>query len=406
VLFVLGHYSPQKIAPGWHYAAKLMAAVLLGGILAGAVGVVGTDLSPRPTFLAANIPLLFGLLWCSRQVKKYVFLRRGPPKRLAIVGDLPGVAGLVKELCRQRFPDYKTGPVCLQPSRASSDSPIPDIPLNLELCESLGALLERGDFEVLAIDTACTPLCDDQVRRILELSVEGVEVEELARLHKEIAGRPPPDHISSRSVVELILDRGPTRRPYRAAKRALDVGLSSAALVLCFVPMAIIALMIKLESSGPVCIVQERLGYRRRPFACIKFRTMAHNAEMKTGPVWASRGDPRVTRVGAFLRRTRLDELPQFLNVLRGEMSLVGPRPIRAYFADLLAKEVPFYDLRFAVRPGLTGWAQVYATYAASTEDQEKKFRYDLFYLENCSLLLDSYILLKTIRVVVKGGGA
>lgn len=188
-------------------------------------------------------------------------------------------------------------------------------------------------------------------------------------------------------------------------KRAFDI-----LFVLLFVPTAVplvllAALAIKVESGGPVFFTQERLGRNEIPFRLYKLRTMIHNAEALTGPRWSASDDPRITRVGRILRKLRLDELPQLINVLRGEMSVVGPRPIRRHFADMLSREIPFYRLRFRVKPGLTGWAQVNHDYAGSKEGQEEKLQYDLFYLVHRSLWLDLLIVLKTVKVMVRGKG-
>jgi lipopolysaccharide/colanic/teichoic acid biosynthesis glycosyltransferase len=154
-----------------------------------------------------------------------------------------------------------------------------------------------------------------------------------------------------------------------------------------------------------VLFVQERLGCWRRPFSCLKFRTMCQDAERLTGPVWAAANDPRITRVGWFLRKSRMDELPQLINVLRGEMSLVGTRPIRGYFAEQLADIIPFYDLRFLEKPGLTGWAQVKYRYSSSFTEQIEKFYFDYYYVRNRSLALDLYIMFLTVAVVVRMKG-
>ncbi|NCO67356.1 MAG: hypothetical protein COY75_10055 [Nitrospirae bacterium CG_4_10_14_0_8_um_filter_41_23] len=146
---------------------------------------------------------------------------------------------------------------------------------------------------------------------------------------------------------------------------------------------------------------QERLGQNEQPFTLMKFRTMIDNAEKTTGPKWASEDDSRITKVGKILRKARLDELPQFFNVLKGEMSFVGPRPIRKHFADMLAKEIPYYRLRFTVKPGLTGWAQVKGDYAGSKEGQKEKLEYDLYYIQNQSILFDLFIILKTVQTVL-----
>jgi len=191
----------------------------------------------------------------------------------------------------------------------------------------------------------------------------------------------------------------------RALKRLLDVSISFLILLLGLPFWLLIALAIKLDSPGPIFYIQERVGKDGRLFKMIKFRSMFHKAEERSGPVWANKRDPRVTRVGKILRRLRLDEIPQFLNVLQGDMSLVGPRPERPYFVEKLTKEIPLYSRRLKVRPGITGWAQVKHKYDESFEDVKKKVKYDLFYIENMSLRMDLKILLNTIYVILTGKG-
>ena len=169
--------------------------------------------------------------------------------------------------------------------------------------------------------------------------------------------------------------------------------------------MALVAIAIKLDTPGPAVFSQERVGFMGRRFMVHKFRSMRQDAERNTGPVWAQEHDNRVTRVGAFLRKCRLDELPQLWNVFLGEMSFVGPRPERPYFVDLLKEKIPYFELRHYVKPGITGWAQVMYPYGASVEDSHHKLEFDLYYAKNNSLYLDILTLLKTIGVVARGEG-
>lgn len=189
------------------------------------------------------------------------------------------------------------------------------------------------------------------------------------------------------------------------AKRTFDIVVSSLILLVGLPIWIVSALAIKVDSEGPVFYLQERVGRDSKIFRIIKFRSMLKNAEEKSGPVWAHKKDPRVTRVGRILRTLRLDEIPQFINVLQGNMSLVGPRPERPYFVEKLSKELPLYSRRLKVRPGITGWAQVKHKYDESLEDVKKKVKYDLFYIENMSFRMDMKILLNTIYVVLTGKG-
>jgi exopolysaccharide biosynthesis polyprenyl glycosylphosphotransferase len=167
-----------------------------------------------------------------------------------------------------------------------------------------------------------------------------------------------------------------------------------------------IVLAIKLSSPGRVLYRQSRVGRDGVVFRCYKFRTMRSDAEADTGPTWAKDDDPRITRVGRFLRKTRIDEIPQLLNVFRGDMSLIGPRPERPEFVAALNKQIPYYHLRHSVRPGITGWAQILYKYGSSVEDAKEKLRYDLYYIKNTSVGLDLLIILNTIKIVLLGRGA
>jgi exopolysaccharide biosynthesis polyprenyl glycosylphosphotransferase len=188
-------------------------------------------------------------------------------------------------------------------------------------------------------------------------------------------------------------------------KRTLDV-LAAAAILLVGSPIwLLVALLVKIDSSGPVLYKQDRVGRNGKIFKMLKFRSMHSDAEKKSGPVWAAKRDPRVTRVGKIIRRLHIDEVPQFINVLRGVMSLVGPRPERPFFVEKLSSELPLYKRRLKVRPGITGWAQVKYKYDESIEDVKVKLKYDLFYIENMSWRMDLKILFNTFYVMLAGKG-
>jgi lipopolysaccharide/colanic/teichoic acid biosynthesis glycosyltransferase len=220
------------------------------------------------------------------------------------------------------------------------------------------------------------------------------------------SGKRPPDAAdfdlnACRRV--LVAARRPSKSTY--FKRALDVGISCALCIVTAPLMLCAAVAVRLESDGPAFFVQERLGQGLVPFRCIKFRTMRHDAERGSGPVRSHVNDQRITRVGRCLRRSRMDELPQLFNVIKGDMSLVGPRPIRKYFADELAARLPFYNIRFFEKPGITGWAQIKFRYATSLEEEIEKLRFDFFYIRRQSLCLDFRILVETMWVVLRMRG-
>ena len=188
-------------------------------------------------------------------------------------------------------------------------------------------------------------------------------------------------------------------------KRLIDIIVSLVILIITLPVTIITALAIKIDSDGNIFFKQERCGINGKIFKIYKFRSMKKDAEKTTGPVWSQKDDPRITRIGKFIRRVRIDEIPQMINVLNGEMSIIGPRPERPYFVEKLSQQIPYYKRRLKVRPGITGWAQVKHKYDETIEDVKIKLRYDLFYIENMSLRMDFKILFRTIFVVLLGKG-
>ena len=221
--------------------------------------------------------------------------------------------------------------------------------------------------------------------------------------------KPDGERLMAKSMAlssERLAAQQERRRPADLIKRLTDLLIACSLIALILPLMLIVALAIKCDSLAPVFYRQERVGLNGRRFALLKFRSMRQDAEADGRPVWAAARDNRVTRVGGFMRLTRIDELPQLFNVLRGEMSLVGPRPERPHFVDHLGKIIPSYDERHTVLPGITGWAQVNYPYGASVEDARQKLAYDLYYITNRSLLLDLRILGATVGVVIFQKGA
>ena len=232
---------------------------------------------------------------------------------------------------------------------------------------------------------------------------ESVGIKISPDMYDIISGQARTNQIYGLPLIDILPEFMPAWEV--SAKRLIDILISIGVLGV-FIPFwLLIGILIKIDSRGKILYRQERVGKEGRHFNIFKFRSMSSDAESKTGPVWATEDDPRVTRIGKFLRTSRIDEVPQFINVLMGDMSLVGPRPERQYFVDQLKKEMPLYTKRLRIRPGITGWAQIKHKYDESLDDVKRKLRYDLFYIENMSLRMDFKIILSTIKVMISGKG-
>jgi len=241
------------------------------------------------------------------------------------------------------------------------------------------------------------------VRQLLHLKFAGVKVDDAHTFYERMTGRIILERLSPSW---LILSDGFRKSALLEwAKRAIDIVVSLLAVILCFPLFIIVGIAIWLETGSPILFRQERTGLRGRTFQMVKFRSMKNNAEA-AGPQWAAQGDHRITRVGRWIRKYRIDELPQFFNVLRGEMSLVGPRPERPEFVSLLEEQIPFFGFRHSVRPGITGWAQVKYQYGSSVEEIKTKLEHDLFYIKHLSIMLDLAVLFETAKVMLTGRGA
>ena len=241
-------------------------------------------------------------------------------------------------------------------------------------------------------------------RELVTLRVSGIHVEDAHSIISSLSGRVWLETIRPSW---FVFSSGFHRSKLTLAlKRLMDLLISCIVVVLTAPIMAVVAVAIRLDSKGPVIYRQSRVGLRGRPFDVLKFRSMRTDAEALRGAQWANQEDPRITRVGRFIRKYRLDELPQLVNVLCGEMSFVGPRPERPIFVEELRKHIPFYDERHSVRPGITGWAQVQYSYSDSILGSQRKLEYDLFYLKNLSIFFDCAIILKTAQIVLTGTGS
>lgn len=333
--------------------------------------------------------------WLARQV--------GPRERLLLVGTNPAAVALAREIfeCRRELGVEIVGFVDSDPAMVGAPVLNPGVIGTIEDIPSI--VRARGvDRVVVSLADARGKLPMD---KLLEMKLAGVSFAHLASVYEDYTGKIAVENLRPSW---LIFSSGFRKSRMAAAiKRLMDVAIAAIGLVVGAPVMALVACAIRLSSPGSVMYHQRRVGQHGRLFTVHKFRSMREDAEAATGPVWASlSGDPRVTLVGRFLRRSRLDEMPQLWNVLIGDMSFVGPRPERPEFVSALTRDIPFYSQRHIVRPGLTGWAQVRYTYGATTEDALQKLQYDLFYIKNLSVALDLYIIVETVKTVILQKGA
>lgn len=273
--------------------------------------------------------------------------------------------------------------------------------------EDLAATV-RGLIGKRHVDRVIVALSDRRntlpVRELLDLRLDAIKVEDVSSVLEKISGKIEVENLYPSSLIYsegFRLGAG-----FLFVRRCLSFAIATIALLLCLPLIPIIALAVKLSSKGPVFFRQQRVGRRGEVFTLYKFRTMRQDAEAQTGAVWAGKDDPRVTGIGRFLRRTRLDEIPQLWNVLIGDMGFVGPRPERPEFVKWLAENIPYYNLRHIIRPGITGWAQVRYRYGASLEETREKVQYDLYYIKHMSLSLDLLIMFGTVKIVLLRRGA
>jgi exopolysaccharide biosynthesis polyprenyl glycosylphosphotransferase len=337
----------------------------------------------------------------SRAAGSRVWEKREPPKKALLITAQVVSDEVLKELATNLESELHlvgSVAVALAPERATSALRANTPPPLGTLRDLERTMRERKIRDLLVAGIDALPV--DAGRELLRLKLSGFEVHDLAVLYQRLSGRLPLEHLNDAYFLREAAFTQDTRPMLSNLFRVMDV-LVSVGLLALSAPLALLAFLgIKLTMPGPVLYSQERVGKDERPYTIYKFRSMVLDAE-RAGAQWSLPGDPRVTPFGRFLRRSRIDELPQLWNVLRGDMSLVGPRPERRVFVEELKQAVPYYALRFAIKPGLTGWAQVCYRYGASTDDARVKLSFDLYYVQERSVLLFVVILLKTVQTVL-----
>ncbi len=392
--YYLDLYDPRQLTCGAEAYSRMLIVLSLLAFLLAAIGYVSPSfLLGRRVFVVGLIILTVALLsWRAA----YAWLARKPYLRehVYVLGAGERARSLI-ETIRERT----------------------DVPMEIigwagalgngsltreTLGEAVDGLRSKGE-----VDRVIVALNDRRgmlpVRELLELRLHGVRVEDSVSVMEKISGKIAVDELHPSTLI--FSDGFRLNMASLVARRCVSILVSLTGLLLVLPLIPLVVLAIKLTSDGPVLFRQERVGRYGETFTLFKFRTMRHDAENGTGPVWAADNDPRITAVGKFLRKSRLDEIPQLWNVLKGNMGFVGPRPERPEFVQWLTEAIPYYHLRHMIRPGVTGWAQVQYEYGASLEQSKQKLQYDLYYIKHMSVMLDLVILFKTVKTVIAARG-
>jgi sugar transferase (PEP-CTERM system associated) len=398
-LYYCDLYNPAALTSGLNVFMGLLKALGSTCLLLAVIYYLDDDVSLGRGIAALSGPIAFALMLLARAVLR----RRSPvygPERVMVVGTAPAGISAVREILSRPELNLEVKGFLSEGGKNIGKSLIN--PRIIGAVEDVESIAIDGRIDRLIISLA-ERRGQMPVSQLLHLKFAGVGIEDSHSFIESVTGR---IHLEQLSPSWLILSDGFRKsRLLYSVKRLCDLLVALFSLVITFPIMILVALGIWFEDGGPILFRQERTGLHGRPFRIVKFRSMRADAE-SGGPIWASPDDNRITRVGRFIRKFRLDELPQILNVLRGDMSFVGPRPERPYFCNLLKKDVPLFDLRHSVRPGITGWAQIKYQYGGSVEESKTKLEYDFFYIKHMSLFLDSVILLETAKVMLYGRGA
>jgi sugar transferase (PEP-CTERM system associated) len=387
-------YEPQRMSERWEiYFRLLLVLSVLSFILAGLMYFIAdTYIGPQVFTVGISILAVVLVLW--RRAYEWIIGLSLFRERVYVLGNGERARFIVETLRSRRDAGMEVV------DGLDQDSPTGQL-------ERFAADLRAFRKPKARIDRVIVAMEDRRgampVRELLDLRLNGVVVEEASALMERLSGKLPLDGLNPST---LIFTQGfNVKASQQIVRRLVSITVSAIGLAIClpFIPFIILA--VRLSSPGPIFFHQTRVGLRGRHFSVIKFRTMRQDAEAG-GAVWAKKNDPRVTPLGRFMRKTRLDEIPQLWNVLRGEMGFVGPRPERPEFVQWLSSEIPFYELRHMIRPGITGWAQVRYQYGASLEETKRKLEYDLYYVKHLSVGLDLLIMFETIKTIILRRGA
>ncbi len=387
-------YEPQRISGGWEIYFRILLVLSALSFVLAAVLYWDPDFAFGDNLFVAGVAILAVTLFIWRSAYEWVCNLPALRERVYVLGRGARAETLIEMLRKRRDAGMEVIP--------RENLALPhgtEITYSAELA-ALAALGTRVDRVIVAIEErrGFMPL-----HELLDLRYKGFIIDDANTLIERLGGKLPLDGLIPSSLI--FTDGFKIGAGKLLIRRLVSFGISLTGLLLCLPFIPFIMLAVRLSSPGPIFFRQTRVGRHGHPFTLVKFRTMRTDAEAD-GAVWATANDPRVTRIGRFLRASRLDEIPQLWNVLKGDMSFVGPRPERPEFVGWLAQEIPFYELRHMIRPGITGWAQVRYQYGASLEESKRKLEYDLYYVKHLSLGLDLLIMFETVKIIMLGRGA
>jgi exopolysaccharide biosynthesis polyprenyl glycosylphosphotransferase len=386
-VYLFGGYALRRQLSYWHIPGQMAIAVVFALVGIATLGYISklteTDLNFWRTQLMVGMLLVYIWLFVSRFVVRFSLQKLTAEPKWMILGSIEQAAIVEKEM----YEVYGEGVFEYKESLSGIDD---EVILNAKI----DGLIVMPNILAAGVEN-----------QLLDLRFRGVRVFNVSEFYERYLSKVPLQFLdrtwfATSAEYGLLNQETPLR-----LKRLVDLIISAFILLLAAPIMVLAAIAIYLQDRNDVFYSQIRTGVGDQPFKILKFRTMIQNAEQEGQPQWAAENDSRITPLGKFLRLTRIDELPQLWNVFRGEMSFIGPRPERPEFVSELEKNIPLFQYRHAVKPGITGWAQVMYRYGASEEDAEKKLEYDLYYIRNYSLMLDLFIVLRTCRVVLFGMG-
>jgi len=396
-----GMYAPAAGSSNWRLALRTSLALILAlAFTYGMFTLLPPAVAGRSDVLVLIMAAVGGVVLRRAYVSHFVRSVNRRRTRLLILGS-GEPARFVWQTLMRADPDLQL--MGFLPG-TNEREPAVDEHLLLPTTRSLQDTVRELEVEEIVVALTERRAGSMPLRELLDCKLQGVKVYDINSHFEKRLGQMRIEYLQASW---LIFGDGFNQGWWRTAvKRGFDIVFSSLLILLASPIMLLAALTIRLDSRGPVLYRQDRVGLENRPFEVVKFRSMRADAEKDGKAVWATRNDSRITRMGKFIRLTRIDELPQLLSVLKGDMSLVGPRPERSPFVEQLTQQIPFYAVRHSVKPGVTGWAQVSYQYGSTVEDSQAKLQYDLYYVKNHSLWMDLHILARTVHVVLTGKGA